>query len=292
MLLASDHDLDLLGDIAEPAQDDLVSIHKPEDGILNPNILAELANQSLHAAQIMARYAREQVVYSLKLETAVDEVQPGGAVNVHGGAQLLLGEGLGSPEVGGRHAPVGERDLHVEWHGDDVGDENEGYADRPGWKREPEKAVAEEVPVAGHEEHLSRARPGCRALVRGAWGDQMQPREEVKVEARNSHDGVVGVFLELDGNLAGAVPGEIKVVVGGANGLEEHGGVGEERDVLNIWVVNLIYVISGGSYLVVQWVLTGWFGTKWWTLWLLFHHPMDNPQQKSAMKIPMRVSAM
>ena len=36
---------------------------------------------------------------------------------------------------------------------------------------------------------------------------------------------------------------------------------------------------------------TGWFGTKWWTLWLLFHHPMDNPQQKSAIKIPMRVSA-
>lgn len=246
MLLASDHDLNLLGYITQPAQDDLVPIHEPEDGILNPDIFAELADQSLHTAQVMARYAREQVVHGLELKTAVDEIQPGRAVNVHGGAQLLLSEGLRGAEVGGRHAPVGERDLHVQRHGDNVGDENEGYADGPGGECEPEESVAEEVPVAGHEEHLGGASPGCRALVGGTWRDQVQPREEVEIEARNTHDGVVGVFLELDGDLASAVPGEVKVVVGGADGLEEHGGVGEEGDVLDIWIVNLTYVISGG----------------------------------------------
>ncbi|KFY77510.1 hypothetical protein V499_03140 [Pseudogymnoascus sp. VKM F-103] len=212
MLLARDHNLNLLGNIAQPAEDDLIPIHEPEDGILNPDILAELANQRLHPAQVVAGHAREQVVHGLELEATVDEVQPRGAVDIHGGAQLLLGEGLGGAEVGGRHAPVGERDLHVKRHGDNVRHEDEGDADGPGGEREPEQAVAEEVPVAGHEEHLGGAGPGCRALVGGARGDQVQPGEEVEVEARDAHDGVVGVLLELDGDLARAVPGEVEVV--------------------------------------------------------------------------------
>ena len=187
---------------------------------------------------------------------------------------------------------MGKRDLDVKRHGDDVGDEDEGHAEGPGGEREPEEAVAEEVPVACHEEHFGGAGPSGCALVGGARGDQVQPGEEVEVEARDSHDGVVGVFLESDGDLGGAVPDEVEVVVAGADGLEEHGGVGEEGDVLDIRVVNLRYVISWGSYTGVRRVLTGWFGTKWWTLWLLFHHPMDNPQQKSAIKIPTKVSKM
>lgn len=239
MLLARDHDLDLLRDIAQPAEDDLVAIHESVDGILDPDIVAEVTDERLHTAQVVAGHTREQVVHGLELETAVDEVQPRGAVDVHGGAQLLLGEGLGGAEVGGRHAPVGERDLHVKRHGDDVGDEDEGHAEGPGGDREPEEAVTEEVPVAGHEEDFGRARPGRGSLVGGARGDQVQPREEVEVEARNAHDGVVGVLLEPNGNLTGTVPGEVEVVVGGAEGLEEHGGVGEEGDVLDIWVVGL-----------------------------------------------------
>lgn len=44
----------------------------------------------------------------------------------------------------------------------------------------------------------------------------MQPGEEVEVEARDAHDWVVGVLLVPDGDLAGAVPCKVKVVVGGA----------------------------------------------------------------------------
>src|SRR5258705_401486 len=36
--------------------------------------------------------------------------------------------------------------------------------------------------------------------------------------------------------------------------------------------------------------LTGWFVIRWCTLWLLFHHPKLNPQQKSAMKMPIKLS--
>lgn len=178
-------------------------------------------------------------MHSLELESAVDEIQPRGAVDVHGGAQLLLGERLRGAKVSSRHSPVRERDLDVQRHGNDVRDEDEGHADRPGGEREPEETVTKEVPVACHAEHFSGARPGRGTFVRSARGDQVQPGEEVEVEAGNAHDGVVGVFLEPDGNLAGAVPGEVEVVVAGADGLEEHGGVGKEGDVLDIWVVDL-----------------------------------------------------
>lgn len=293
MLLARHHNLNLLRNIAQPAQNDLIPIHKPKDRILNPNILTELPNQRLHPAQIVARHARKQVVHSLELQTAVDKVQPRGTIDVHSGAQLLLCEGLSRAKVSGRHAPVGERDLDMERHGDDMRHQHECDAEGPGGDRKPEEAVAEEVPVASHEEDFGGARPRCCALVGGARGDQVKPGEEVEVEARDAHDGVVGVFLELDGDLAGAVPGEVEVVVGGVEGLEEHGGVGEEGDVLDVRVVGLGYVVSRHFfYIDIQLGLTGWLGTKWWTLWLLFHHPMDNPQQKSAIKIPMRVSAM
>lgn len=104
----------------------------------------------------------------LELQAAMDEIQPLGAVDVHGGAQLALGEGLRFAEVGGRGGPVGEGDLRVQGHGDDVGNEDEPYAEGPGGDGAPEEEVAEEVPVAEHESDLGGARPGCGAEVHGA----------------------------------------------------------------------------------------------------------------------------
>ena len=53
------------------------------------------------------------MVDGLELQAAVEKVQPGGAVDIHGGAQHFLREGLVDPEVGGAHCEVGERDLDV-----------------------------------------------------------------------------------------------------------------------------------------------------------------------------------
>lgn len=62
----------------------------------------------------------------------MDEIQPFGAIDVHGGTDLALREGLPFAEVGGRGCPVGEGDLRVEGHSDDVGDEDEADAELPG----------------------------------------------------------------------------------------------------------------------------------------------------------------
>ena len=90
-------------------------------------------------------------MHGLELQAAMDKVQPGGTVHVHGGAQLALREGFGVAQVRRRHGPVRERDLHVQRHGDDVRDEDEGDAQGPAGQGAPEEAVAEDEPIAEHE---------------------------------------------------------------------------------------------------------------------------------------------
>ena len=86
-------------------------------------------------------------MHSLELQTAVQPIEPNGALHIHCGAELALGERLCGAEVGGRHAPVGEGDLDVQEHGDAVGDQDERHAYRPGGEGTPDEAVAEEEPV-------------------------------------------------------------------------------------------------------------------------------------------------
>lgn len=78
----------------------------------------------------MSGDARKQVVDGLELEAAVQEVEPGGTVDVHGGAEHFLGEGLVRAEVGGAHGEVREGDLDVQRGGGHVGDEDEEEAGR------------------------------------------------------------------------------------------------------------------------------------------------------------------
>ncbi len=151
----------------------------------------------------------------------MDEVQPRRAGDVHGGAQLFLREGLGVAEVGGGHGEVGEGDLHVQGHGDDVRDQDEGDAEGPGRDGAPEQEVAEDEPVAEHEGYFGRSRPGRRSEVGGAGGKKVQPREEIEVEAGDAHDGVVGVMLVLNRIVGGFVPDEGEIVVAGVDGFEE-----------------------------------------------------------------------
>lgn len=189
------------------------------------------------------------MVHGLELQAAVDEIQPLGTIDVHGRAELALGEGLRFAEVGGGGCPVGEGNLRVERHGDDVGDEDEADAEGPGRDGAPEEEIAEEVPVAEHEGDFGGAGPGGGAEVYGAGVEEVQPGEEVEVEAGDAHDGVVSVFLVGDEEVGGLVPGEDEaVVVAGDNGCEEFGGGGEEGDVLDVGVVFLLEdVVSFGS---------------------------------------------
>lgn len=216
MLLALNHDIELVANILEPAQNLAVSVGEVENRVRNASILAEVADEELHLSEVVARHSGEEMVDSLELETAVDEVEPGRAVDVHGGSELALSEGLSLTKVDGGHSPMGQGDLDVQRHGDNVRDENEDDAGRPVRESPPEEAVAEEEPVASHEGNLSRANPPSSALskLRGLLGEDVEPREEVEVETSNAHDWVVCVALVGNEEVCGGVPDEGEVVVG------------------------------------------------------------------------------
>lgn len=143
VLLAGEEVSNLLADLVEAAEDLLVAVGEAENRVGDTGLPAELADVDLGLAEVVARQAREQVVDGLELEAAVDEVEPGRAVDVHGGAELALRERLGLAELRRRHAPVAQRDLDVEWHRDDVRDQHEGHADRPRREGAPQQAVPE-----------------------------------------------------------------------------------------------------------------------------------------------------
>ncbi len=143
MLLALHQHLHLPPNLPQPPQNILVSLDESQDLVLNPRLLAKLSYQHLQPPQIMPRHSRKQMMHGLELQAAMHEIEPGRARDVHGGAQLALGEGFGVAEVGGRHAPVGKGDLDVQGHGNDVGDEHKGNAECPGRDAAPEEAVAE-----------------------------------------------------------------------------------------------------------------------------------------------------
>lgn len=165
--LALDKSLDHLADFLQSAQNNLVALDESIALVLDGGLVAELANENLESAQVVARHTREEMVNSLELQTSVQEVEPLRAVDVHGSAKLALREALGGTQVGCRHAPVAQGDLNVQKHGDAVRNEDKCNSDGPGRKSAPQKTVAKDSPVASHEENLDRASPPSRAQVGG-----------------------------------------------------------------------------------------------------------------------------
>ena len=56
-----------------------------------------------------------------------------------------------------------EGDLYVQDHGNHVRDDDESDTNRPCRQCDPDKKVAEEVPVAAHEENFDMSCPPCCA---------------------------------------------------------------------------------------------------------------------------------
>ena len=118
VLLTRRHHLRLLRDFLQSAQHDAVASRETVDHVLDLRLGAELLHERLQPAEIVTRYAREEVVHGLELQAAVDEVEPLRAGDVHRCAELALRERLAGAEIRGAGAPVGEGDLHVQGHGD------------------------------------------------------------------------------------------------------------------------------------------------------------------------------
>jgi hypothetical protein len=237
VLLTLDKDLDHFTNFLQSGKDNLVALDKAVALVLDGGLVAEFSDKNLQLAQIVAGHTREHVVAGLELKASVEKVQPSRAFDIHGGAELALGEALGWAKVGGRHTPVAEGDLDVQKHGDAVGNEDKSNSDGPGGESAPQKSVAKDGPVASHEGNLNRAGPPSRAKVGGTGGHEVEPGEEVEVEASNGHDGVVRVLLVGDEEVGGGIPDKGKVVKGAQDGAEVGGRGGEEGHVLEIGVM-------------------------------------------------------
>lgn len=90
--LALSQDSSLPCYICETTDNLLVSIHKPIQRIWDFDLVTEGLHQLLGPPQIMPRYARVEMMNSLKLQSAVEEVKPRGAVNIHRRSKHLLRE--------------------------------------------------------------------------------------------------------------------------------------------------------------------------------------------------------
>lgn len=139
----------------------------------------------------MSWHAWEEVVNSLELETAMEEIQPSRTGDVHGRAQHFLWEGLAWSEFGSGHGEVRQGDLSVERHGDHVGDEEEDQTAGVGGDGSVHDEVAEPVPEEDLAGEFEPAVPPCGTF---SWTEaeyQMLPGEAVEVEAAEGEDGIV-----------------------------------------------------------------------------------------------------
>lgn len=227
MLMAFHEGLNHPGNLVQPRQNDLVTVNKALVIVPDSRLLTEVQNETLCFAQVVSRQPGEQVVDGLELKSSVEEIQPLGAVDIQGGAELALGKGLGRAQVRGRHSPVGEGDLDMQQDRDGVRYKDESHACRPVWQSARDELVSEKVPVARHEDDLKPSRPPRRAKLSGTGGKQMEPREDVEVEAGDSHDRIVGVLLVGDENVCSLVPYECEVIEGAVDGLEVGWRIGE-----------------------------------------------------------------
>ena len=108
-------------DLRQTANYHLVTAHKPVQRVRDPDLVTKLLHELLRPPQVMSRDSRVQVMDSLELQPAVDEIQPLRAVHIHRRPQHLLREGLVGTEVGGGHGKVRQGDLQMQGRGYGVG---------------------------------------------------------------------------------------------------------------------------------------------------------------------------
>lgn len=84
-------------DLAQMGDDFFVAVDEPVQGIGHADIGAEILNEPLGASKIMAGHARVEVMDGLKLQAAMDEIEPRRAIDVHRGPEHLLRETLAHP---------------------------------------------------------------------------------------------------------------------------------------------------------------------------------------------------
>lgn len=90
--LAFSKDGSLPRNVRHLSYNSLVPVYETIQCIGYIHLVAKFLNQLLCAPQIMARDSRVQVMDSLELKATMEEVEPLGAIDVHGSSQHLLRE--------------------------------------------------------------------------------------------------------------------------------------------------------------------------------------------------------
>ncbi len=105
----------LVGDLFERGEDAAVTLCEAVLVVLQPPLFSEGDNEPVaQLAQVVARYAREEMVRDLHVQTAVDEVEPGRAVDVHRGSDLARRKALAQTKIVARLCKVREDNLDMQ----------------------------------------------------------------------------------------------------------------------------------------------------------------------------------
>ncbi|KAH3666909.1 hypothetical protein OGAPHI_003359 [Ogataea philodendri] len=131
-----------------------------------------------------------------------------------------------------------KRDLNMNNHGDNVRHQDVLDLLGPGVQR-PDQNVEEPVEEERESGDLEIPQPSgfpARSLV----GEQVLPRKPVQVESAETQDWVVEMVLELDQELGKTVEPERFLVVGGVDVAEQPRADCEERQMLDVWVVDRV----------------------------------------------------
>lgn len=106
-LLTLLQDCRLPGHIRQSSNNRLVSIHESKQSIRYAHFLAEALHQLLRGPQVMPGDPGIQVMNCLELQSAMEEIQPLGTVDIHGRAEHLLRERFVRSKIGSGHGEVG-----------------------------------------------------------------------------------------------------------------------------------------------------------------------------------------
>lgn len=150
---------------------------------------------------------------SLELKAAMEEVQPGGTVHIHCGAEHLLREGLVDSKIRRRHGEVRERDLHVQGSCDHVGDEKEENAVAPVWDGAIKHSISKPRPEKYLAAHFEPAMPPSWALLWSLAQEEIFPTQPVKIKATEEKDWIVQVVLKFQQELSCRVKSHDAVVI-------------------------------------------------------------------------------
>ncbi|KAI3411220.1 Cytochrome b5 heme-binding domain-containing protein [Psidium guajava] len=193
-------------------------------------LLAQVAGQRGDPPELAAGQPREQVVLQLELEPTVEPVHPGRASDVYGPGRLLL-EPVGP--VGRAHVDVGREVVQAEL---DVLDGRDGEAgDHEHGPFLPIGQARDEQREPGPEHEDAQDVEG--SIRDMSLGEQEQEGLDEEIDAPEAHDRVECPMLVAHQQPRQEVELEFPTVEDGGEGIEEPGGDGEHRDVLEVGVV-------------------------------------------------------